>query len=72
MKRNKSRLAKMLFCLTLALGVFSGAPMRPDEIEELLFTMNQPKIELVVNEESGSGNGGPLRSAGAAGSSSAS
>jgi hypothetical protein len=29
-----------------------GLPMRPDEIEELMRTMNQPVIEITIPDES--------------------
>jgi hypothetical protein len=35
----------------LEAGVMMGVPMRPQEIEELLHTMNQPKVAHVLREE---------------------
>lgn len=47
------RLRVLLVCLTLEFGVIIGAPMRPDEIRELMHQMNQPALAHVLpsNEE---------------------
>jgi hypothetical protein len=45
----KHKLAKALLCLVLGAGSLLGAPMKPDEIEELLH-MDQAKVEVVINE----------------------
>jgi hypothetical protein len=47
----KHKLRKILLIATLGVGSFIGVPMTPEEIEELLYLMNQPKIEVVVEEE---------------------
>ena len=39
------------FCVMLALNLLHGAPMRPDQIEELMAAMRQPKIAHVLQEE---------------------
>ena len=39
-----SRLRVVFVCAALQLGVFSGVPMRPDEIQALTHQMNQPKL----------------------------
>jgi hypothetical protein len=41
----------MLLCFVLCVGAQIGLPMRPDEIEELMRTMNQPKIVRKFAEE---------------------
>jgi hypothetical protein len=40
----KSRLRTLLCCVVLELGALTGVPMRPDEIEELMNTLAQPKL----------------------------
>jgi hypothetical protein len=42
--RVPHRLRTVLVCCVLEFGAPIGLPMRPDEIEELMQTMNQPKI----------------------------
>jgi hypothetical protein len=39
-------------CLALGLGSLMGLPMRPDEIEELMRTMNESVIETTIPDES--------------------
>ncbi len=46
------RLRTALLWIPLILGAFAGAPMRPEEIEELMHSLNQQKITLVVPGES--------------------
>jgi hypothetical protein len=41
----------------LEFGVLIGVPMRPDEIEEIIHTMNQPKVVHTIPDDSDSGNG---------------
>lgn len=48
----KRRLRNVLLCLPLILGGFAGMPMRPEEVEELMHSLNQQKIALVIREES--------------------
>ncbi len=47
----KDKLRKILLIGALAAGSLIGMPMPPEEIEELLGQMNQPKTELVITEE---------------------
>ena len=47
----KHKLRKILLIATLGVGSLMGVPMTPEEIEALLYLMNQPKIEVVVKEE---------------------
>ena len=44
----RGRLRTALVCTMLEAGVIVGVPMRPQEIEELLHTMNQPKVSHVL------------------------
>jgi len=50
-----SRLRVVFVCAALQLGVFSGVPMRPEQIQELMHQMNQPKLAHVLpaDEEGG-------------------
>jgi len=54
---TKHRLRTLLLCLPLLPGAFSGMAMRPEEIEELMHNMNQPKIVYTIPGESESGDG---------------
>ena len=40
----RKRLQRLFLCLVFCAGAQLGVPMRPDEIEELMRVMNQPKI----------------------------
>lgn len=53
----KQKLLKVLSSATLLGGLLMGAPMRPDEIEELLHRMNQPKVAHTLREEDDTGDG---------------
>jgi len=50
-----SRLRVVFVCAALQLGVFSGVPMRPEQIQALMHQMNQPKLAHVLRgvEEGG-------------------
>jgi hypothetical protein len=52
----KHKLRTLFLCLTLLAGSLGGAPMRPEEIEELMHTMNQPKIAYTIRAESENGD----------------
>jgi hypothetical protein len=43
----KSRLRTLLCCAVLEVGALTGMAMRPDEIEELMHTLAQPKLARV-------------------------
>jgi len=51
--RVSSRLRTILVCAMLEYAALMGAPMRPEEIKELMHTMNQPKFAHVVTDENG-------------------
>ena len=53
--RISPRLRTILMCAMLEYAALMGSPMRPEEIEELLRTMNQPKLAHVITEEKGDG-----------------
>ena len=40
----KRRLRTLFCCAVLELGALTGVPMRPEEIRDLLQTLNKPKI----------------------------
>ena len=42
--------------MTLEVGVLFGIPMRPEQIEELMHQMNQPKLAHVLDEEDDQGD----------------
>lgn len=52
----KRRLGKVFFCVALGLAALGGAYMRPDEIEDLMDTMNRPKVAHVLPEEKETGD----------------
>ncbi len=51
-----SRLRVLLLCVALEMGVLSGVPMRPDEIQELMNQMNQPKLAHVLPSDAEGGD----------------
>ena len=52
-------LRTILVCTLLEVAALAGANMRPEEIEELMYTMNQPKFARTTPEESERGDGEP-------------
>ena len=57
--RLKEKLRVLMVCLTLEFGVIIGAPMRPDEIRELMHQMNQPALAHVPPSEEEAGDDPP-------------
>jgi hypothetical protein len=55
----KKRLRVLFVCLALEAGTLFGVPMRPDEIENLMHQMNQPKLAHLLKEEDDSGDPPP-------------
>ncbi|RPI54894.1 MAG: hypothetical protein EHM55_09510 [Acidobacteria bacterium] len=55
--RISSRLRTILVCAMLEFAATLGLPMRPEEIKELMQTMNQPKLAHVIPDESDRGDG---------------
>ena len=53
------RLRTILVCAMLEFAALAGVPMRPEEIEELMRQMNQPKLAHVLRDESERGDGDP-------------
>ena len=52
----KHKLRTLLLCLPLLVGSLIGAPVRPEEIEELMQSMNQQKIAYTIPDESENGD----------------
>ncbi len=48
----KNRFGKSLVCLALAFGSLAGVCMSPEEIEQLLWTMNKPVMETTIPDDS--------------------
>jgi hypothetical protein len=59
------RLRVVLVCVVLQVGVFSGTPMLPDQIRELMNQMNQPKLSHVLPTEDDKGDDSPSDDCGA-------
>ncbi len=59
----KKRLRTLLACALLQVGVFHGAPMRPEQIQELLQQLNQAKLAHRLPSENDEGGGGHGRNA---------
>ena len=57
--RLPPRLRTVLVCTMLEFAALAGVPMRPEEIQELMRTMNQPKLAQVIPYESEHGDGDP-------------
>ena len=49
--RLSARLRTILMCAMLEYAALMGSPMRPDESEEVLRTMNKPKLAHVVEKK---------------------
>ncbi len=47
----RAKLRNALLCLFLGSALMTGAPMHPDEIEELLSQLHQPKLVQVVRKQ---------------------
>jgi hypothetical protein len=52
----KHLLRTLAVCLAVLIGQLSGVPMKPEEIEELMHNLNQPKITITIPGESESGD----------------
>jgi hypothetical protein len=49
--RVPPRLRTLLVCTMLECAALIGTPMRPDEIEKLMRSMNQPQLARVIANE---------------------
>lgn len=52
----KEKFRRILVIAAIGLGLLTGAPMRPEEIEELMRQMNQPRIAHTLPDESDQGD----------------
>jgi hypothetical protein len=52
------KLRTIMLCLPLLLGSLAGAPMAPEEIENLLHATHQQKIAFVLEDEEEEGDNG--------------
>lgn len=57
--RLRARLRILLTCGMLQVGVLLGVPMRPDQIEELMHRMNQPRLAHSLPAKENDGDGRP-------------
>jgi hypothetical protein len=57
--RLHPRLRTLLVCSMLEYAALMGSPMRPEEIEELMRQMNQPKLAHVLRDDDERGDGDP-------------
>ncbi len=52
----RHRLRTILVCLVLELSALIGMPMRPEEIVDLMQTMNTPKVVHTIPDEDNTGD----------------
>ena len=52
----KHKVRTLFLCLTLLVASMGGAPMRPEEIEELMHTMNKSRIAYTIRGEGKKGD----------------
>jgi hypothetical protein len=57
--RISARLRTLLVCAMLEYAAMMGSPMRPEEIQELMHQMNQPKLAHVLRDDDDAGDGEP-------------
>jgi len=50
------RLRVIAICVALEVGVLVGVPMRPEEIEELMRQMSEPKLARTLPAEEDAGD----------------
>ena len=53
------RLRVLVVCVALEMGVLSGVPMRPGEIQDLMNQMNQPRMAHALPSENDEGDDSP-------------
>ena len=51
----RRRLRTVMCCAILEIGTLMGVPMRPEQIQELMHAMNQPKVAETDPEEHDAG-----------------
>ncbi len=52
----KTKLGNIFLCLVLGLGSLTGLTMDPKKIEELMHSMNQTRIEVIILEQDDKGD----------------
>jgi hypothetical protein len=52
----KGRFCKFVFCAMLAMASICGARMRPEEVQELMHAMNQPKVAHTLRDDADNGD----------------
>lgn len=52
----KQKFLKLVMIWAIGLALLAGAPMRPDQIEDLLNQINQPKVAHALRDETGRGD----------------
>lgn len=52
----KHKLRMLLLYLPLLAGSLSGVPMRPEDVEELMRSMNQEQVVHVIPDDSSNGD----------------
>ena len=57
----KHKLRTLMLCLPLLAGSFFGVPMRPEQVEELMLSLNQPKIAYAIPDDSENGDDTPKK-----------
>jgi len=50
--RRPGRFSRLFLCVFLQFGALAGLPMRPEQIEELMRMLSQPKLAHVLPDES--------------------
>ncbi len=52
----KHRLRTLFCCAVLEIGALTGVPMRPEEIRDLMQTLNRPKVAQTNPERTADGD----------------
>jgi hypothetical protein len=56
MRLFRARLARLAFCAVLAVVSIGGVSMRPEEIEELMYSITRPKVARTLRDDSEDGD----------------
>ena len=52
----RHRFRTLLCCVALEIGALAGVPMRPEQIQDLLHSLNQPKVAQTDPKKETDGN----------------
>jgi hypothetical protein len=52
----RTKFRKLIFCAILAGASLGGAPLRAEEVEELMSAMNQPKVAHTLADDAENGD----------------